>query len=135
MKLSANGSALLVFRYIGGNSADSIKSLALLTSGEVAVLGSTASHDLPDVTPDAAIRDFAGTFDGFLAVFSSGTLSTRYFSFLGGSVAATNLATTGMRGYLTGSVYYPEFGGIPIFCDDASADYCTSLVAAFDLTQ
>ena len=121
---------------MGGSSTDSIKDLALLSSGEVAVVGVTASRDQPDVTPDALQPQLPAAIDGFLGVFSIDTFAPRYFSFLGstGGGGLNKLVTTGMTAYVIGSVFSPELGGVALACEDPSPPNCSALLAEVDLT-
>lgn len=134
-RLSADGSTLGAFRYVGGGSTDSIQDLALLSSGEVAVVGNSASLDQPDVTPDALQPKLPAAYDGFLGVFSMDTFTPRYFSYLGSSAGGlSKLVTTGMKAYVLGWVSNPELGGAALSCEDISPPDCVSLLAEFDFT-
>ncbi|MHC4176717.1 MAG: SBBP repeat-containing protein, partial [Planctomycetota bacterium] len=63
--LSPDGSRLLYATYLGGNRDDLIRSVALGPSGEVYLVGSTASTDFP-VTSHAVQRKLAGSADAFV---------------------------------------------------------------------
>ena len=132
-RISADGSALKAFRYIGGGSTDSIVSIGLLSSGELAVAGNTASLDQPDVTTDALQPRISGDFDGFVGVFSTDRFATRYFSFLG-VVGIQSMVTTGMRADLLGFVLNQHFGGTTLTCEDPNVLTCFALLAGIDLT-
>jgi hypothetical protein len=103
--------------------------LALLSSGEVAVVGGTASRDQPDVTSDALQPQLPAAYDGFLGVFSIDTFAPRYLSFLGSTGGSLNkLVTTGMKAYVTGWVVKPELGGVALVCEDPSPPDCIALL-------
>jgi hypothetical protein len=132
-RISSDGSTLLAFRYVGGTNTDSINGMAMLSSGELAVLGATASPDEPDVTPDAWQSQIRGPFDDFLAVFSATDLTTRFYSFLGTSSFA-HLATAGMKAYLTASTIDGQFEGTTLHCDSSVALFCDEIYVGVDLT-
>jgi len=128
-KLSPDGSSLLSFRYVGGNGADAISSIALLSSGEIAAVGSSSSIDEPDITADAIEPRLLGTSDATIAVFSADTLMTRYFSYLGGDgTSAASLAVSGMRAFVLG-------GGQRLAGSRSACGLqCESFVEAVDLS-
>jgi hypothetical protein len=83
-KLNTTGSALLYSTYLGGNSYDVGASIAVDTSGNAYVTGSTVSSDFP-TTPGAfqtAVRGFGNAFVTKLNATGSALL---YSTYLGGS--------------------------------------------------
>lgn len=136
-RLSADGSALLDFRYIGGSATDSIAGLALLSNGELAVAGRSASRDRPDVSADAFASGLAGSFDGFLGVYSTAGFAPRFFSFLGSTGAnITTVAAGGMRAYLLGEFIGQQsvLAGATLACETPEfLPACTVFVAGLDL--
>jgi hypothetical protein len=130
-RISSDGAALQAFRYVGGSVLDSITNLAFLSSGEVVAIGTSQSHDEPDITPDAFVPQLSNDGDGFIGVFSADTFVPRYFSFLGRRQAAS-LAVVGMRAYVTGIVLGPDLASL--VCPGNPGAYCNGLLAALDLT-
>src|SRR5690606_27522525 len=103
-RLSANGSTLLGSTYLGGSANDGINEgpyplsplkfnyvdevrgeVLLAVAGDVWIVTSTRSTDMP-VTPDAMQPAFGGgPQDGFIARFDPLMTQLRYASYLGGS--------------------------------------------------
>ncbi len=82
-KLDATGSNLIYVDYLGGNSQDYGYALALDSTNNVYVTGSTASADFPMVNP------FQGTYPGssnsFLSKISPDGSSLSYSTYFGGN--------------------------------------------------
>jgi len=86
-KLSANGSTILNATYFGGSGSESASGIALDSSGDVFVSGSTNSMDLPLQAPVQAT--YSGGGDAFLAAFNN-QLSNLYLStYYGGAESET----------------------------------------------
>ena len=66
-KAAADGSMLEWATYLGGSAQESASGLALLPGGRAALVGWTASPDLPGTQ----VSDWAGWEDGFVAEFDS----------------------------------------------------------------
>ena len=103
-KLSADGSAILSATYFGGSGSESTSGIALDSSGDVFVTGSTNSIDLPLQAPLQA--SYSGGGDAFVAEFNN-QLSSLYFSTYYGGVESETGAGIAVDSsgnvYLTGS--------------------------------
>ena len=82
-KLDPTGSHLIYADYIGGNSQDYGYALALDSSNDVYVTGSTASSDFPLVNPYQGT--YPGSFNAFLTKISAQGSSLLYSTYLGGN--------------------------------------------------
>jgi hypothetical protein len=82
-KLNASGSALVYSTYLGGSVSDQANAIAVDSSGDAYVTGSTCSSDFPTVTPAQA--SLKGVCDGFAAELNAAGSSLVYSTFLGGS--------------------------------------------------
>ncbi len=89
LKLGAAGDALEYSTYLGGDSDDIARSVALGPNGVAYVTGYTVSNDFP-VTPDAFDTVWNGSighmnyWDGFVAAFDATGSDLLYSTFLGG---------------------------------------------------
>jgi HYDIN/CFA65/VesB-like, Ig-like domain/Beta-propeller repeat/Cep192 domain 4 len=77
-------SSLVFSTYLGGNGADSIRSMVLDSVGSIYVAGSTSSNNLP-VTTGTAQTTYGGQGDGFVAKLAPGASQVVYATYLGGS--------------------------------------------------
>jgi len=82
-KFDAAGSNLVYADYIGGNGQDYGTAIALNSSNEVYVTGSTASSDFPTV--NAYNPNYPGSFNGFVSRISANGSSLLYSTYLGGN--------------------------------------------------
>jgi hypothetical protein len=103
-KLSADGSTILNATYFGGSGSESTSGIALDSSGDVFVSGSTNSIDLPLQAPVQAT--YGGGGDAFLVAFNN-QLSSLYLStYYGGAESETGAGIavdSSGNAYLTGS--------------------------------
>jgi hypothetical protein len=81
-KLDPAGANLIYADYLGGNSQDYGFALALDSSNEVYVTGSTASSNFPLVSP---YQSWPGFYNAFLAKISADGSSLLYSTYLGGN--------------------------------------------------
>ena len=83
-KFDSTGQTLLFATYFGGTGSDGGRGVALFPSGEVAIVGETASTDLP---VRAAVQSTygGGALDGFAAKLSADGSALVYSTYLGGS--------------------------------------------------
>jgi hypothetical protein len=108
-EMNPAGSALLLSTYIGGSGADFGTALALDSSGNIYVTGSTQSTDYPTQNPIQIAN--SGLYDAFVTEISpSGALL--YSTYLGGSLAdyGTGIAVDSSQNvYVSGYTYSTNF--------------------------
>lgn len=117
LKLTDYGSTYQTnwFRYVGTNTLDAVRSLALMDSNRVVVCGSTeAGGWLPE--SDEFSRPYAGAKDGFILQLDRQTGAPVWSTYVGGASndAAYALAIRGTSVFLGGTTGSPEwemFGG------------------------
>ncbi|MGA2984524.1 MAG: SBBP repeat-containing protein [Terriglobia bacterium] len=98
-EMKPDGSALIYSTYIGGSGIDFGTALALDSSGNAYVTGSTQSTDFPTLNPFQLVND--GLYDAFVTEVSpSGVLL--YSTYLGGSLSDYG---TGIAVDTSGNVY------------------------------
>lgn len=83
-KLSGAGSSLVYCTFLGGGGNDYGSAIAVDSSGNAYVAGSTESTNLP-VTASAVQPAYGGDQDGFAAKLNSTGRAWRYLTYLGGS--------------------------------------------------
>jgi hypothetical protein len=92
-ELDASGSNLVFSTYLGGGSLDTATGIALDSSGNVYVTGTTTSTNFPIVNPVAfqltgstnlTLNQLAGTNNAFVAEIGAGGTNLIYSTFLGG---------------------------------------------------
>ena len=116
-KLNSDGSTLLYSTYLGGDSYDQVRDIAVdQEEGEAFVTGYTQSTDFP-TTSGAYDEDHGGNYDVFLSRFNSTGTQLSYSTFVGGSdwdaAAFVHLDSSG-HVYLAGvtsSSNYPTTSG------------------------
>lgn len=108
-EMKPDGSALIYSTYIGGTGVDFGTAVALDSSGNAYVVGSTQSTDFP--TMNALQLGNVGLYDAFVTEVSS-TGALKYSTYLGGSLAdyGTGIAldSTG-NVYVSGYTYSSDF--------------------------
>ena len=108
-KLNASGSALAFSTYLGGNNDDFGSQIACDGSGNIYVVGSTSSANLPTV--NALQPTYGGASDAFIAKFGSSAVQLRSVS------PASQVSAAGIRVTLTGLNFAPgatvTFGDVP----------------------
>jgi len=103
-KLSADGSTILNATYFGGSGSESTSGIALDSSGDVFVSGSTNSIDLPLQAPVQG--SYGGGGDAFLAAFNNQLGSLYLSTYYGGAESETGggvAVDSSGNAYLTGS--------------------------------
>ncbi len=111
-KLNPAGSALVYSTYLGGSSADEGDGLAVDSSGNAYVTGTTYSTDFPTANPLQATNH--GTRNAFVAKFNATGSALVYSTYLGGSsgrdaglgIAVDSSGNAYVTG-LTGSTDFP----------------------------
>jgi hypothetical protein len=108
-EMKADGSALVYSTYIGGSQIDYGTAVALDSSGDAYVIGSTNSTDFPTLNPLQLAND--GLYDAFVTEVSpSGALM--YSTYLGGSLSdyGTGIFVDGLGAvYVSGYTYSSNF--------------------------
>ncbi len=113
VKLNAAGTGLLYATFLGGSSDDYGSGIAVDNTGEVYVVGATASPDFPASVGSGYDTTHNDLFDAYVVKLNDAGTALRYATFLGGSdddlgldiaVDSTN------RAYVTG---YTESGDFP----------------------
>jgi len=112
-KLNATGSGLAYSTYLGGSGSDSGSAIAIDSSGNAYIVGSTSSSDFP-VTPSAFQPTYGGGGypDAFVAKLDPTGSVLVYASYLGGSNAdyGQGIAVDASgNAYVTGSTQSPDF--------------------------
>ncbi|HYL36114.1 MAG TPA: SBBP repeat-containing protein [Bryobacteraceae bacterium] len=79
-KVAPDGSTALFSTYFGGAGSDVANSIALDSTGNIYIAGTTSSADLP-----GAITGYNGNSDGFVAKLTNDGVSLAYSTFVGGS--------------------------------------------------
>ncbi|HEV2381740.1 MAG TPA: SBBP repeat-containing protein [Terriglobia bacterium] len=110
-KLNSTGSGLIYSTYLGGSGSDSASAIAIDSTGNAYVAGSTSSVDFP-VTAGVFQGTFGGVMDAFIAKLNPTGSSLVYATYLGGS--ATDLGqgiaiNSAGDAYVTGSTQSPDF--------------------------
>lgn len=82
-KLDPTGSAIVYSTYVGGNQSDGAEGIAVDTSGNAWVVGSTGSSNLPSVEPVQGARG-GGAFDAFVVQLNRQGSEFLAASYIGG---------------------------------------------------
>ncbi len=82
-KVNATGSALVYSTYLGGSGGDQGQGIAVDSSGNASVTGTTQSTDFPTANPLQA--KLSGIGDAFVAKLNASGLALAYSTYLGGS--------------------------------------------------
>ena len=82
-KLKSDGLAILYSTYLGGSGSDEGDSIAVDSSGEAFVTGTTTSPDFPTLNPIQAA--LGGDQDAFVTKLNSAGTGLEYSTYLGGS--------------------------------------------------
>jgi uncharacterized repeat protein (TIGR01451 family) len=113
-KLSPTGSALLYSTYLGGNGSDFASSIAIDSSGNAYVAGTTGSPDFPVMNPIQASD--AGGSDAFVTKLNPAGSALVYSTYLGGADidSATAIAVDAVgSAYITGNTDSKTFPTTP----------------------
>jgi hypothetical protein len=115
-KLSVDGKRFVFSTRLGGTGGENLLMPTVDEKGNIWVVGSTSSRDLP-VTPDALQTKFGGgQEDGLLAMLSADGSQLLYATYLGGSgdemIRSITLGTKG-EVYLVGNTSSPDFPTTP----------------------
>ena len=117
-KINPSGSAIVNSTFLGGNSVDNARSIAVDSYGAAYVTGFTISADFPQVNP--LQPGYGGNIDGFVTKLSAAGTSFVYSTYFGGNGAEnTGLASDNIpscaiavdnfgHAYLTGMTESPN---------------------------
>ncbi len=86
VKFNAAGSALLYSTYLGGSGREGVHGIAIDTSGNAYVAGTTDSPNFPTAVPLQALKNGSGT-DAFVSKLNATGSALVYSTYLGGSGA------------------------------------------------
>lgn len=109
-KLNASGSNLIYSTYLGGNRHDFGNGIAIDTSGNAYITGSTGSSDFPTVS--ALFGNNAGDTDAFITKLSASGNSLVYSTYLGGNGGDSGneiVVDTSGDAYITGETQSNNF--------------------------
>ena len=129
-ELNAAGSALVYSTYLGGSVKDQGSAIAVDSSGNAYVTGSTCSSDFPTVNPLQA--SLKGTCDGFVSKLNASGSALVYSTYLGGSgtvgdggtgIAVDSSANAYVTGY-TNSTDFPTLNPIQGYGGGGDAFLC-----------
>ncbi len=115
-KIFADASSIVFATYFGGNGSDVGNGIAVDSSGNCYVTGSTTSTNLPTRTPFQPVN--RGTLDAFVAKFNATGSQVIYSSYLGGSFGdvgrgiAIDLAGSA---FITGTTFSDNFTTVSAF--------------------
>jgi hypothetical protein len=84
-KLNAAGSALVYSTYLGGSGSELCQALAVDSTGNAYVTGSTVSTDFPTVNAIQSTTGSPGASDAFVAKLSTSGSALVYSTYLGGT--------------------------------------------------
>ena len=108
-KIGPSGNTLVYSTYLGGSSDDSANAIAVDSSGNAYVAGSTSSNDFPLLTP---FQTYAGGSDAFIAKIGPSGNALVYSTYLGGSFddfANAIVVDTSGNAYVAGSTASSNF--------------------------
>ena len=136
-KLDPTGSTLLFATYLGGNGYDSANSIAIDSSGDVVVAGTTRSTNLP--INHAFQSTLLGTEDSFLSKLNTDGTQLLYSTYLGGSgsewalgVALDSSGRAAMTGVTSSSNFPTSLGALQTIFGGGDWD---AFIAQIDTTK
>jgi hypothetical protein len=109
-KLNPTGTALVYSTYLGGSGDDTFSSIAVDTSGNAYVTGSTSSPDFPTVAAfQSSYTATQGTADAVVAKLNAAGSALLYSTYLGsgGDVATAIVTDAAGDAFVTGTAWYP----------------------------
>jgi hypothetical protein len=134
-KLNPGGSALAYSTYLGGSWSDAGYGIAVDSSGDAYVVGSTESKDFPTANPVQSAFD--GEQNAFVTELNPAGSALVYSTYLGGSVqdTATGVAVDSSDNvYVAGNTGSPDFPTVnPLQASNAGATGKNLFVARLSL--
>ena len=135
-KINAAGSALVYSTYLGGGGDDYGHGIAVDSTGNVYVTGSTTSTDFPTMNPLQTANGGAGKADSFVTKINATGSALIYSTYLGGSgddygsgIALDSAGNAYVTGYTTSTDFPVTAGAFQTVC--AGADNCATYGDAF----
>jgi hypothetical protein len=127
-KIDPTGSTLVYSTYLGGSGSDWARALALDSSGEVYLAGTTSSADFPTVNPvqPASKVVSADTSTGFVAKFNAEASALVYSSYLGGNGQNTTGTVTTVGGDIANGIAVDSSGDAYVVGSTASTNFPTA---------
>ncbi len=144
-KLNPAGSALIYSTYLGGNSSDSGAGIAVDSSGNAYVTGTTSSTNFPTVGPFQShcgncVPNDPSSFTAFVAKLNPAGSALVYSTYLGGStedagydIAVDAAGSAYVAGY-TASTDFPTANPLQATCDSCSGGNSNAFVAKLNPT-
>ena len=135
-KLNATGDTLLYSTYLGGTESDAGNAIAVDSSGNAYITGSTGSNNFP--TKNAYQDTFGGFDDAFITKLNATGDTLLYSTYLGGydfdNASGIAIDTSG-NAYITGSTGSNNFPTKNAYQDTSGGYYGDAFVAKFyDMT-
>jgi uncharacterized protein (TIGR03437 family) len=106
--------------YYGGTGADSVRGIAVDSSGNVLIAGGTSSGNLPGLSGSSFQVDYMGNGDGFVAKMNGSGTALAWVTYLGGTsndVALGIAVDSSGNAYVTG---YTDSTDFPIYPSKSS---------------
>jgi hypothetical protein len=135
-KLDPTGSSLLFATYLGGSAYDSANSIAIDSSGNVIVAGTTLSANL--AIGHAFQSTLLGTEDAFLSKLNTDGSQLLYSTYLGGSGAESALGValdSSGRAVMTGVTSSSNFPTTPGVLQAVNGGGADAFIAKLDTTK
>ncbi|MEA2176200.1 MAG: hypothetical protein QOD00_3792 [Blastocatellia bacterium] len=111
-KLNPTGSALIFSTFLGGNSFDVARDIALDPSGNIFLTGSTLSSNFPSVGAFQSVKGDQFNYDAFVTKLNSSGNAISYSTYLGGNsedMAYSIAVDSASNAYVTGSTRSTNF--------------------------
>jgi hypothetical protein len=108
-KIASSGTSLVWSTFLGGTGIDSVRAIAVKTSGEVYAAGETASSNFPLGSPVQAAK--SGSSDAFISKLNAAGSALLWSTYYGGNGAdrAMGLDLAGTNVYVTGQTGSSNF--------------------------
>ena len=122
-KLAASGSALVYSTYLGGSGTDIGKGIAVDSSGNAYVTGTTYSSDFP--TANAFLGTFKGNAEAFVTKLNTSGNALVYSTYLGGNNGARGggiAVDSSDNAYVTGYTSSSDFPTVNAFQDSRGSN-------------
>jgi hypothetical protein len=119
---------LIYSTYLGGSGNDGANGIAVDSSGNAYVTGTTYSSDFPTVNP--LQPSLLGTYDAFVAKLNPAGSAFVYSTYLGGESCGSGIAVdSGGNAYVTGSTLYVDFPTVNALQPTMLGAECDAFVA------